>query len=531
MNIGKLDLNSSGASEGMLSSLKKSLEGDAAERFDKMLGLGASGAAYLAPACSGAPAPAAPTSPPQTGGSDQASVPDQAAPPGGDAAAAATLKGDNKSVASASDQAPAGMSVADIKKLDSNLLDNLGNQDLQGKGKLKDLFAKKEGGKDASSIDTDPNVAWRVEKDLQADKNETKADGKPVSDSVRHDGKLDGESSHGDAERGTNMGSAQDFLLHGRAFSSLETGGKTSTYANDDGTEKSGAQVAGKKIENVVDDIGNTVKGAFKGIGHFVEGVGKGVGDVFQGKFAKAGSDFVHGTTSAVKDVATPVLKTAADVARLTPVAGDAAGNVIDGVSKGVNDYAGGIDHAATDAFHGHFSAGVKDIASANQQAFSDVSSPVTHFASTVLDNTPLKDTGLAKAVNSASDWTAKEVSSMQKSMSNTVAAPAEDMGQAATDIGKGDLSAVGKDLKKGAIDGANLAATAAPMMIPGAGEGVMAAETLGKAGLNTLKAGGDTAGSSLDMLQTASKGINKANDAYDGANNVYQGVSNNQNI
>lgn len=172
------------------------------------------------------------------------------APQGPTAAQQNTIDGNSTELPAEDEKAPPGMTAADIGKLDNGLLGHLGNQNLQGKGGVADLLAQKAGGADAGSLKTDPDVAWRVYKTLVAFKNEKEASGKSVPDSVVHDGRVDGMPGK-DALRGTNMGDIQDYLLHGRAPSSLQTGGDTSIYANADGTDKSGAQVVGEKFKKV----------------------------------------------------------------------------------------------------------------------------------------------------------------------------------------------------------------------------------------------------------------------------------------
>ncbi|OPA87500.1 hypothetical protein BFW87_23970 [Pseudomonas fluorescens] len=190
-----------------------------------------------------------------------------------DAQLKATLAGKNTQLPTPDEQAPPGMTAADIGKLSKGLLDNLGDQNLQGKGKLPDLLAKDPNVN--GDIKNDPNAAWRAYKVLTAVKNETNSDGSPKPDSVITSGKIGGWTKQGFGH-GSEGGDLQDYLLHGRVPSQLPKGDHT---VGPNGQTASGIQNVGNSIKEGFEKFGKAMKTGFENFGHAVVNIGKDIGN------------------------------------------------------------------------------------------------------------------------------------------------------------------------------------------------------------------------------------------------------------
>ncbi len=201
--------------------------------------------------------------------------------PGTTAAQQVAVDGETTDLPSSDEQPPPGLTADDIGKLNGGLLDNLGNQNLQGQGNLRDLLAKKYGGVDANSLKTDPAVAWRAYRALTAVKNETNNDGTPKPDGFRHNGNIGGFTPAGEAPHGSEAGSLQDLLLHDRTPSKLQDHPSDQTGAN--GGSASGAEVAGKEFKRDMKYVGMALGMAaaalIPGVGEVVDaGLGAAIG-------------------------------------------------------------------------------------------------------------------------------------------------------------------------------------------------------------------------------------------------------------
>ena len=189
-----------------------------------------------------------------------------------DAQLQATLAGKNTQLPAPDEQAPPGMSAADIGKLSNGLLNNLGDQNLQGKGKIQDLL-----GKDPNvngDIKNDPNAAWRAYKVLTAVKNETNSDGSTKPDSVITNGKIGGWTKQGFGH-GSEGGDLQDYLLHGRVPSQLPKGDHT---VGPNGQTASGIQNFGNSVKEGFEKFGKAMKTGFENFGHAVVNIAKDIG-------------------------------------------------------------------------------------------------------------------------------------------------------------------------------------------------------------------------------------------------------------
>lgn len=232
--------------------------------------------------------------------------------PGTTAAQQVAIDGETTDLPSSDEQPPPGLPADDIGKLNDGLLDNLGTQNLQGQGKLPDLLAKKYGGVDANSLKTDPAVAWRAFRALTAVKNETKNDGTPKSDGQRHNGNIGGFMPNGDVPHGSEAGSLQDLLLHGRVPSALES--HPDDHTDENGGSASGLDVAGKQFKRVMKDVGMV-------LGMAAAALIPGIGEVVD-----AGLGVAIGIGEGVAEAATAAGEAAATVGEAAGEAGAAAG-------------------------------------------------------------------------------------------------------------------------------------------------------------------------------------------------------------
>jgi hypothetical protein len=290
-----------------------------------------------------------PTSPPAN-----TSGPSTTAAPTG-AQLESILNGDATTVAQPGEQAPAGMTVAQIDKLDNGLLGNLGDQNLQGQGTIKQLLSQKVGG----DITTNANAAWDALQDLEAVKNENNSDGSAMPSSVAHDGKIDGFTKSGEAPHGSQAGSLQDFLLHNRSpTEGLESDPSPQCGAN--GTSASGLQTFDHEVDDAFKTLGNDIKNVFVGIGHgiedFAKGIGNGVKDFFTGHIAQAAADVIGGVTGGVNDVVKPVTALVGDTLDDIPGVGHVLGNVVTGIGDTYSNYLTGVGNTAEDVAQGNWS-------------------------------------------------------------------------------------------------------------------------------------------------------------------------------
>jgi hypothetical protein len=265
------------------------------------------------------------------------------------------LDGNATTLAQPGEQAPPGMTIAQINKLDSGLLGNLGNQNLEGRGTIKELLSRKVGG----DITTDVNAAWRAFRGLQAVKNEKNSDGTPMPTSVAHDGKIDGFTKSGQAPHGSQAGSLQDWLLHDRSpTEGLESDPSPQTGAN--GTSASGFQTFAHEVRDDFKKFAHGIKNVFVGIGHGIEDVAKGIGhgvkDLFTGHIAQAGADIVGGVTKGVNDVVKPVTALVGDTLGDIPGVGKVLGDAVTGIGNTYSNYLTGVGNTAEDVAHGNWS-------------------------------------------------------------------------------------------------------------------------------------------------------------------------------
>lgn len=198
------------------------------------------------------------------------------------------INGDTSDLPSPDEQAPINpktgkqYTVDEINQLSGGLLGKTGNQDLQGKGGIRDLLKKDKNVN--GDIDNDPNAAWRAYRVEVAVKNEPNADGTPkpgakgtpeygTDKDVVHNGKIGGFTSSGDAAGGTEAGSLQDYLLHGRTPSKLEDQRDPHAGVNGQGAN-SEAEVIGKKIKYAFEDFGKAIVDGFKKVGEAFKNLG-----------------------------------------------------------------------------------------------------------------------------------------------------------------------------------------------------------------------------------------------------------------
>lgn len=215
-----------------------------------------------------------PTPPPSPPPSPQTATPDTS--PSQSAQLNATLAGYNTQLPTPDEQAPPGMTAAAIGKLSNGLLDNLGDQNLQGKGKLPVLLA--EDPNVNGDIKNDPNAAWRAYKVLTAVKNETNADGSTKPKDVITSGKIGGWTKQGFGH-GSEGGDLQDYLLHGRVPGQLPKGDKT---VGDNGQTASGIRNFSNTVKEGFQKFGNSLKNGFEKFGQSVVNIGKDIGKGFK---------------------------------------------------------------------------------------------------------------------------------------------------------------------------------------------------------------------------------------------------------
>jgi hypothetical protein len=270
------------------------------------------------------------------------------------------LNGNATTLAQPSEQAPAGMTVAQIDKLDNGLLGNLGDQNLQGQGTIKQLLSQKVGG----DVTSNANAAWDALQDLEVVKNENNSDGSAMPSSVAHDGKIDGFTKSGQAPHGSQAGSLQDWLLHNRSpTEGLESDPSPQCGAN--GTSASGLQTFDHEVDDAFKKFGDDLKNVFVGIGHGIEdlakGIGEGVKDFFTGHIAQAGADIIGGITGGVNDVVKPVTALVGDTLDDIPGVGKFLGDAVTGIGDTYSNYLTGVGNTAEDVAQGNWSKAGSD--------------------------------------------------------------------------------------------------------------------------------------------------------------------------
>ncbi len=211
-----------------------------------------------------APSPSSPAAPPPLAPKPPASTPDDAS-----AKYIQDLEDGNVTQEASADlTATPGTTVDNVMSWDHGLLGGLGDQKLSDGRTMKDAIAQACGYKDWNDIKSNVNAALKALGLLEADKNETEADGSIKPDSVRYDGKINAWTSHGEACRSGESGDLQDRLESGRKFSSLQTGGNR---VHGDGTEMSQAERIGHEIEKFFKKLIETILAPIFDLVHLIQ--------------------------------------------------------------------------------------------------------------------------------------------------------------------------------------------------------------------------------------------------------------------